>query len=66
MCLSIENMKSNIFNNESKDILNEIVRCNVFSHGHMSENVFVLIYKFVKNATNHVMSCWMKKIQPSV
>jgi hypothetical protein len=30
MCLFIENMKPNIFNNESKDILNEIVECNVF------------------------------------
>lgn len=59
-------MKPNIFNNESKDILNEIVRCNAFPHGHTRENVFPLVYKLVKNAMNHVMSCWMKKIQHNV
>jgi hypothetical protein len=30
MCPFIETMKPNIFNNESKDILNEIMGCNVF------------------------------------
>jgi hypothetical protein len=31
MCLFIENMKPNISNIESKDMLNEIMGCNVFS-----------------------------------
>jgi hypothetical protein len=59
MCLFIENMKPNISNNESKDMLNEIMGCNVFPYGHTRENVFPLVYKLVKNAMNHVRSCWM-------